>query len=59
MGAGTKDYTERNVQMPDDGMVPKSDLIAIKASGAKALGELKTEHASAITSLGEEHTSAL
>lgn len=59
MGAGTKDYTERNVQMSDDDMVPKSDLIAIKESGSKALGALKTEHASAITSLGEEHTSAL
>lgn len=41
--------------MADD-MVPKSDLIALKESQTKALGELGTKHTEAITSLGEEHT---
>ena len=44
--------------MPDD-MVPKSDLIALKEGQTKALGELTRTHEAAVTSLGEEHTSAV
>ena len=44
--------------MPDD-MVPKSDLIALKESHTKTLGELTKTHEAAVTSLGEEHTSAV
>ncbi len=43
--------------MPDDKMVPESDLIALKEGQTKALGDLRTEHAGEITKLTEGHTS--
>ncbi len=44
--------------MTDD-MVPKSDLIALKESNTKALGEQTKTHEEAITALGTEHSSAI
>lgn len=41
--------------MDDPEMVPKSDLIALKESGAKALEELTKSHATALESAGTEH----
>lgn len=43
--------------MTDPKMVPESDLIALKESHTRVLGDLRTEHAGEITKLTGEHTS--